>query len=227
MLVLGCANENEEEDVGSGVVLPKALVRGAPKTDVACPVDLVEFVPKLNPVFVFATVEDVFVLCPKVKPLVEGFDCARVNALPVVVLSDPNEKGVLPLLFPKVANGEDCGCCMVDVIFFSTLRVGLSSIRSAASSIPSLLSTVDSDGFGVLGMARVPTFPKPPKAGLVGSAVVAFISLCAVPEPEENAFMLDVALNEKPDFFSAGGGVEGAAPKENGDFTTSVSDAFG
>jgi hypothetical protein len=229
VLVLGCANENEAASVALAVVFPKVLARGAPKADDGWLAGFV-LVPKLNPVLVLAPVVDVFVFCPKVNPFA-GFDWPSENALAVEAdLSDPNENGVvlLPVPPPKPENGEDCGSCMAGVSFFSTLRVGLSSIRSAATSIPSPLSAVDSGGLGVLGGADVPTLPNPPKIGLGASGVGALAaSLVVAPEPEENALIPDVTPNVKPAFFSAGGGVEGAAPKENGDFVTSLSDAFG
>lgn len=174
--VLGCANENDVEDVvGLDVVPPKALFKGAPKGDDDCPVPFVEFAPKLNPVLVFAEVVDVFVLFPKLNPLATvGFDCPSENVLSVGVgLLCPNEKPVL-LPPPKVANGEDCGSCIAGVSFFSTLRVGLSSIPSPATSIPSPLSAVDSVGLGVPGVADVPGLPKPAKTGLGGSGVRVF-----------------------------------------------------
>ena len=175
MLVLGCANENVEDDVELGAVPPKALFKGAPKRDGDCPVGFVELVPKLNPVLVFVDVVDVSVFSPKLNPLTGvGFDCPSENVFSVgVALFCPNEKPLL-LPLPKAAKGEDCGSCMAGVSFFSTLRVGLSSIPSPATSIPSPLSAVDSAAFGVLGVSDVPTLPNPPKTDLGGSGARAF-----------------------------------------------------
>jgi hypothetical protein len=220
--VLGFANENEEDGVGLDAPPPKALVKGAPNGG---PVALVELVPKLNPVLGFAEVVDVSVLCPKLNALDrEGIDCPSENALSAgVALLCPNEKPPpLPVLVPKPVNAEDGGC-MADVSFFSTVRVGLSPIWSPATSI---LSPLSADGFGVLGAAAVPTLPKPPKTDF-GAAGVVVPSPVVAPVAEANAFVPDVTPNVKPDFFSAGGGVEGAAPNENGDGETSVSDALG
>lgn len=175
MLVLGCANENDEDGVGLDTVLPKALFMGAPKGDDDCPV--VVFAPKLNPVLVFPGVVDVPVFCPKLNPLTPEVDfvvCPSENVLSVgVALFCPNENPVLVLVLPKAENGDDCGSCIADVSFFSKTRVGLSSIPSPANSIPSPLSAVDSAGFGVLGIAGVPTLPKPPKTDLEGSVFAA------------------------------------------------------
>lgn len=90
------------------------------------------------------------------------------------------------------------------------------------------MSAVDSDGLGVTGRIGVAALPKPPKVGFGASGVGALAaSLVVVPELEENAFMPEVTPKVKAIFFSAGGGVEGAAPKENGDFATSLSNTFG